>query len=76
MTLVESRAEKVFKKVFETEYVQVLNKKVSLEWDSLKHIELILELEDEFAIEFTDTESSEICDFDSCIKIIVGLYEH
>ena len=71
MKPIESRAEKVFKKVFETENITALNKKVSPEWDSLKHIELVLELEDEFAIEFTNSTSSEIYDFNSCIKTLL-----
>jgi acyl carrier protein len=71
MKPIESRAEKVFKKVFETENITALNKKVSPEWDSLKHIELVLELEDEFAIEFTNSASSEIYDFNSCIKTLL-----
>ena len=72
MTTVDFRVRKVFKKVFETEGVEVLKRKISPEWDSLKHIELILELEDEFAIEFTNSASSEICDFDSCVKTVLG----
>jgi acyl carrier protein len=71
MTAVEIRVEKVLKKVFETHNVDLLNKKTSPEWDSLKHIELILELEDEFAMEFTNLASTEICDFDSCVKTIL-----
>jgi acyl carrier protein len=71
MTTVEIRTKKVFKKVFETDNFEGLNKNVSPEWDSLKHIELVLELEDEFAIEFTNIASSEICDFDSCVKTIL-----
>jgi acyl carrier protein len=71
MTAVEIRVEQVFKKVFETDIIDVLDKNISPEWDSLKHIELILELEDEFDIEFTNIASSEIFDFHSCVKTIL-----
>ena len=71
MTTVEIRVEQVFKKVFETDIIDVLDKNISPEWDSLKHIELILELEDEFDIEFTNIASSEIFNFNSCVKTIL-----
>jgi|LakMenE18May11ns_1017448.scaffolds.fasta_scaffold8875112_2 acyl carrier protein len=69
----EKRVEKVFKKVFETDNFINLSRDVSPEWDSLKHIELVLELEDEFVIEFTNSASLEICNFDSCVKILLEI---
>lgn len=70
MKSIEDRVKLVFKKVFETEEVLALQKNDSFDWDSLKHIELVLELEDEFEIELTNSAISEICDFKSCVKTL------
>jgi acyl carrier protein len=42
-------------------------------WDSLKYINLIVALEEEFEIEFTDNEISEMINF-SLIKEIIKSY--
>ena len=42
-------------------------------WDSLSHMDLILELEGEFNIQFTGDEIAEMTSFDS-IKNIVSKY--
>ncbi len=39
-------------------------------WDSLKHIEIMFALEDEFAVEFTEIELAEL---DSVAKIVVAV---
>jgi acyl carrier protein len=70
MKSVEARVEKIFKKVFESEAISGINKSSYPEWDSLKHIELILELEDEFLIELSNTASAEIYDLNSCVEIL------
>jgi acyl carrier protein len=68
--LIELRIEKIFVKVFATEAPRAINKIDNEEWDSLKHIELILELEDEFDLEIGDKTSLKIIDFNSCLEII------
>jgi acyl carrier protein len=68
--LIELRIEKIFVKVFATEAPRAINKIDYEEWDSLKHIELILELEDEFDLEIGDKTSLKIIDFNSCLEII------
>jgi acyl carrier protein len=70
--LIELRIEKIFVKVFAVEGPRAINKKDYEEWDSLKHIELILELEDEFNLEISDNTSLKIIDFNSCLEIIRG----
>lgn len=70
--MIESRIEKIFTKVFALDAPRIINKADNEDWDSLKHIELILELEDEFHLEISDDDSFEIHDFDSCLKIIKG----
>ena len=68
--MIELRIEKIFVKVFATEAPRAINKIDNEEWDSLKHIELILELEDEFDLEIGDETSLKIIDFSSCLEII------
>jgi acyl carrier protein len=68
----EFRIEKIFLKVFEVENPRDINKIDCEGWDSLKHIELILELEDEFGIEISDKASLKIIDFHSCLEVIKG----
>ena len=68
--MIELRIEKIFVKVFATEAPRAINKIDYEEWDSLKHIELILELEDEFDLEIGDKTSLKIIDFNSCLEII------
>ncbi len=71
--MIELRIEKIFVKVFDLEAPKFINKSEHEEWDSLKHIELILELEDEFDIEITEDNSLKITDFNSCLEIVRGL---
>jgi len=71
--LIELRIEKIFVKVFEVDAPKAINKMDCQEWDSLKHIELILELEDEFDLEISDNAALKISDFNSCLEIINGL---
>ena len=70
--MIELRIEKIFVKVFAVETPRTINKIDYQEWDSLKHIELILELEDEFDLEIGDNSSLKIIDFNSCLEIIRG----
>jgi|688.fasta_scaffold1274097_2 acyl carrier protein len=45
-------------------------------WDSLRHMNLILSLEEEFSIRFQFDEISEISDFNSIYKLISGKLIH
>jgi len=69
----EVRMEKIFAKVFFIEDARKINRLNYEKWDSLKHIELILELEEEFNLEIDDKTSLEIIDFNSCLKVIESL---
>lgn len=71
--MIELRIEKIFFKVFALDTPRVINKIDCEEWDSLKHIELILELEDEFDLQISDNAALKITDFNSCLEIINGL---
>jgi len=70
--LIESRIEDIFTKVFAIDAPKDINKTDNEVWDSLKHIELILELEDEFNLEIDDNTSLKITDFNSCLEIVKG----
>ena len=71
--MIELKIEKIFVKVFAVDAPRAINKIDCEEWDSLKHIELILELEDEFDLEISDNAALKITDFYSCLEIINGL---
>ena len=71
--MIESRIEDIFSKVFAIDAPKAINKTDTEVWDSLKHIELILELEDEFNLEIDDNTSLKITDFNSCLEIVKGL---
>ena len=70
--MIESRIEDIFTKVFAIDAPKDINKTDNEVWDSLKHIELILELEDEFNLEIDDNTSLKITDFNSCLEIVKG----
>lgn len=71
--MIEVRIEKIFAKVFFIDDAKTINRSNYEKWDSLKHIELILELEEEFNLEIDDKISLEIVDFNSCLKVIESL---
>lgn len=71
--MIELRIEKIFVKVFAVHAPRAINKTDCEEWDSLKHIELILELEDEFDLEISDNTSLKITNYNSCLETIRGL---
>ena len=71
--MIESKIKDIFTKVFAIDAPSAMNKTDGEAWDSLKHIELILELEDEFNLEIDDNTSLKITDFNSCLEIVKGL---
>ena len=71
--MIELKIEKIFVKVLAVDAPKAINKIDCEEWDSLKHIELILELEDEFNLEISDDAALKITDFKSCLETINGL---
>ena len=71
--MIELKIEKIFVKVLALDAPRAINKVDCEEWDSLKHIELILELEDEFDLEISDNNSLKITDYKSCLEIVSEL---
>ena len=61
----------VFKRVFDSEEINSETSKQNMEkWDSMNHLRLIVELEEEFNISFEPEEIAEMESIDS-IKIII-----
>jgi len=71
--MVDKKIEEIFRKVFLLSNVSEINRGKFPIWDSLKHIELILELEDAFNLEVPNSTSADIFDVSTCIKVIEKL---
>lgn len=61
----------IMKRVFNTEEITITIDQSNFDrWDSLHHLNLIVELEDEFGIEFEPEEIAEMKSFNKVIEII------
>ena len=70
----ENRIKKVMSAVFEIPNIEISEESTmdTIEsWDSLKHMNLVIALEDEFQITIPDEEVGNLLSF-SLIKLIVG----
>jgi len=69
----EKRISKVMSAVFEIPVIEI-NRESSPDtiesWDSLKHMKLILALEEEFEVEFTENEVVEMLSFQLIIMVL------
>ena len=71
---IEDRIKNVISAVFEIPIQEINDESSSetiLSWDSLKHINLVVTLEEEFEIEFNDNEILEMNNFILIKKIIL-----
>lgn len=69
----EKQVRAVMGKVLGVEEAEILadvSRKTLPRWDSLKHMNLMLALEDEFGIEFTDQEIAGIADLKTLIESV------
>ena len=61
----------IFRTVFELEYVdENLSQNSCDKWDSLKHLNLIVELENEFEVEFEPEDIAEMKNFKAIMQIL------
>ena len=51
-----------------------LKREDSAEWDSLKHIEMVLMLEDEFKIRFSSEDVNHMRSLDQIVKAVTAKY--
>ena len=69
----EKKIKKVMAKVFEIEISKISLKttpRTIANWDSLRHLMLIVDLEKEFQLNFTDDELVRLSDFKSICQIV------
>ncbi|MDR1726006.1 MAG: acyl carrier protein [Bacteroidales bacterium] len=67
----KERIKKVMERVFKiTDIEDNFSQATCIEWDSLRHFDLILELELEFGVEFEPEEMSQIKNIDDVERII------
>jgi acyl carrier protein len=69
----ENKVKNLIAKIFNMDESQLINESSpnTIEnWDSLKQMEIIVSIEEEFNIEFDDDEVLEIKDIDSILKIV------
>ena len=67
----KSKLMDIFKRTFELEFVdEFISQKYCEKWDSLNHLNLIVEIEDEFNISLEPNEIGEMIDFSSVLNMI------
>lgn len=67
----EEKIIEIMKNVFNTEDITTTTSQNNCEkWDSLHHLNLIVELEDAFEMEFEPEEIAEMKSFDAVMKVI------
>ena len=69
----EKKIKKLMAKVFEIEISKISPKTTPItiaNWDSLRHLMLIVDLEKEFQVNFTDDELVRLADFKSICQIV------
>ena len=69
----EKKIKKLMDKVFEIEISKISPKttpRTIANWDSLRHLMLIVDLEKEFQVNFTDDELVRLADFKSICQIV------
>ncbi len=64
------KLKKIFIRIFKKKEVLKLSSNKVSSWDSLKHLDLIFALEEEFNIKFTNKEITSIKNYKICLKIL------
>ncbi len=66
----ENKLKKIFKRIFKKKGVENLSSNDAKNWDSLRHLDLIFALEEEFNIKFTNKEITSIKNYKICLMIL------
>jgi acyl carrier protein len=74
-TIVRAEITRILNKVFSVDF-QTDSSKSDISqygtWDSLKHVQIILELEDSFDFEISDVEIENIYDYNSSVEYVLS----
>ena len=70
MQKLEEKILEIFKKKFNREIPYDFNMEKSEEWDSVAQISLILEIEETFNIQFSETDFHKLTSIDNYVKIV------
>jgi acyl carrier protein len=74
-TIVRAEITRILNKVFSVDF-QTDSSKSDISqyvtWDSLKHVQIILELEDSFEFEISDAEIEKIFDYNSSVEYVLS----
>jgi acyl carrier protein len=72
MNNIETQLQKIFTEIFPNlnNFNLKLNKKDVFEWDSIGHLNLIVELEDTFNVSFSKQEINNINNIEDVLRII------
>ena len=66
----ENKLKKIFNRIFKKKKVENLSSNDDKTWDSIKHLDLIFALEEEFHIKFNNKEILNIKNYQTCLQII------
>ena len=67
----EKQILEIMRRAFQCDDVDInISQKTCKSWDSLHHLDLIVELENEFGISFEPEEIAEMVDFNTVVKIL------
>jgi len=74
---IEDRIKNVMSAVFEIPIQEINDQSSSdkiVSWDSLKHMNLVIALEEEFEMEFSESEIPEITNYKAIKEVILSYY--
>lgn len=66
----EEKVKKIFEKIFDTEIDAEFSKFSTDKWDSFTHLDLLVNLEKEFDVNFTPNEIGKIESFKDVIEVL------
>lgn len=64
------KIKEILNEVLETADENLYNRETNAEWDSIKHLELIMSIEEEFEVRFTSKEVADIKSIEHIIEFL------